>query len=613
MGLVGTAMIGYLIYYSVQVAAEPHPICDTPQHGYLCAPNISHVWGQYSPYFSVPSELDPSVPPSCTLTFAHVLSRHGARDPTLFKTIAYRGLITKIHLRTRSYGPGFEFLKNFKYTLGADQLTPFGQQQLVHSGLAFYHRYRSLALQNGTSPPFIRASGQARVIHSAEFWSKGFHTALLSDTSFSSPTPKFPYSMVIIPERLGANNTLNNKLCGSFVSGKYSHIGSNASQEYLNVFGPPILRRLIANLPGANLSLSDLPLLMDLCPYHTVASPGGASVSPFCSLFSQDEWRSYDYYQTLGKWYGFGPGNPLGPTQGVGWANELVARLTGTNVEDGTSTNRTLDGSDETFPLDRGLYADFSHDNDMVGILGALGLYEGKLDNTTRGGAWESDGFSAAWTVPFAGRVYVEKMKCDAGEELLPAPSWSSYIPFMKQSSPYGPPQPAPGGVVGWFNDKIRGIKNRNNRTAAGAYEQSGGGTGRSHRGFGPLDPDEAWDTRVGHEADAYAGPGGYYEEQELGLATPRNPGDTTYGGSSYQMNLATNPAEGAPRYEEERGRTRSRSPGLTANPFADSAEPSNISLRGVSPRPMDAQVGHGKPKSGETQAKRSSMFREDV
>lgn len=177
----------------------------------------------------------------------------------------------------------------------------------------------------------------------------------------------------------------------------------------------------------------------------------------------------------------------------------------------------------------------------------------------------------------------------------------------MKQSSSYGPPQPAPGGVVGWFNDKFRGIKNRNNRTAAGAYEQSGSGAARPNRGFGPLDPDEAWDSRVGHEADAYAGPGGYYEEQELGL-TPRNPGVGPYGGSSYQMNLPQEPGE-APRYEEERGRTRSRSPGLTANPFADSAEPSNMSLRGVSPRPMDNQGG----KKDDAQAKRSSLFREDV
>ncbi|KAK1752092.1 hypothetical protein QBC47DRAFT_405293 [Echria macrotheca] len=200
----------------------------------------------------------------------------------------------------------------------------------------------------------------------------------------------------------------------------------------------------------------------------------------------------------------------------------------------------------------------------------------------------------------------------------LPAPPLSSYIPFVKSSSPYGPPQPAPGGVVGWINDRIRAFKNRNNRTAAGAYEgPSGGGPApgaRGARGFGPLDPDEAWDSRVGHEADdPYSG--GYYEERvELGLgpgAAKRNNLGTAYeNGSSYQMNLATTPGEG------DRGRQRSRSP--AGNPFADSAEPSNLSMRGVSPRPIETGtgttggLGKGK-KEDESPTERRSMFRENM
>ena len=38
-------------------------------------------------------------------------------------------------------------------------------------------------------------------------------------------------------------------------------------------------------------------------------------------------------------------------------------------------TNGTLDGDGETFPLGRGIYADFSHDNEMVAIYPALGLF----------------------------------------------------------------------------------------------------------------------------------------------------------------------------------------------------------------------------------------------
>ncbi|KAI9167228.1 acid phosphatase [Paramyrothecium foliicola] len=197
----------------------------------------------------------------------------------------------------------------------------------------------------------------------------------------------------------------------------------------------------------------------------------------------------------------------------------------------------------------------------------------------------------------------------------LPPPSLSSYLPWKRSDNPFGPPRPAPGGVVGWVNDQVRKFKNRNNRSAAGAYEQplqGGGGGGR--RGFGPLDPDEAWDSRVGQEADGY----GYYEEQELG---GRN--NAAYGGGSYNMNLASTPggAAGAGRGDEdlERGRRLSRDPpnqGLGArNPFDDDAE---SSLRGVSPRPMESGPAGGRPLSrrnseDSVRTERRSVFRENV
>jgi hypothetical protein len=206
----------------------------------------------------------------------------------------------------------------------------------------------------------------------------------------------------------------------------------------------------------------------------------------------------------------------------------------------------------------------------------------------------------------------------------LPPPTLSSYNPFA-QSTYYSGPRPAPGGIVGWVNDRIRAFKNRNNRTAGGAYEEplSSNVRGRgATRGLGPLDPDEAWDARVGTEADAY-GPGGYYEEQELGLTS----GDTAYGGAG---------AAG-----DERGRARSREPepyiggsiaGLDRrydvemgkrpahNPFDDDhAEASNISLRGVSPRPIDTSSlgptkGHTRKDSGgDSPTERRSIFQEQM
>jgi hypothetical protein len=363
----------------------------------------------------VQSKINAAVPADCELTFVQILSRHGARAPTPGRALLYASLIDRIHNVVTDYGPGYGFLKTYNYTLGADDLTPMGEQQMVNSGLKFYHRYRSLAR---TSAPFIRSSGQERVVRSAQNWTTGFQDALLKDgISWDSPLDE----LLIIPEDTDTNNTLHHGLCPAFEKGIYSSVGTDAQSVFLAVFAPPVTSRLNSNLPGANLTDSDTVALMDLCPFNTVASPFGAILSPFCDLFTPSEWSSYDYYQSLGKWYGFGPGNPLGPTQGVGFVNELVARLTRTPVRDATSTNATLDGDERTFPLNRTLYADFSHDNDMMSVLAALGVYEGvkNLDKSAQRTAKESGGYAASWAVPFAARVYVEKMRCGGGEELV--------------------------------------------------------------------------------------------------------------------------------------------------------------------------------------------------
>ncbi|KAK4197279.1 putative 3-phytase A precursor [Triangularia verruculosa] len=413
------AILGLLFIEATDGANDPSRRprkCDTPELGFQCDTSISHSWGQYSPYFAVPSEIDPAIPQGCNLTFAQVLSRHGARDPTFGKSVRYIYLVNRIQENATHYGPGFEFLKNHKYSLGADQLTLFGERQMVNSGFQFYNRYRSLASE---SIPFVRASDQNRVVVSAQNWTQGFHAALKNDGS--SNLPHKPLPILKISEATGKNNTLSHGLCDAFErGGKYALVGDSAQTIYLSTFAPPIAARINANLPGVNLTDQDIISLMDLCPFDTVASPTGV-LSPFCGLFTEEEWKFYDYYESLGKYYGYGPGNPLGPTQGVGWANELIARLTRKPVDDHTTTNSTLVESPETFPLDRELYADFSHDNDMMGILGALGVYDEvePLSKTTRQEPEEVGGFSAAWTVAFGARIYVEKMACgkEKGQE----------------------------------------------------------------------------------------------------------------------------------------------------------------------------------------------------
>ena len=334
------------------------------------------------------------------------------------KTEEYNSTISKLQTRVKTFRGKYAFLSNYEYTLGADLLTRFGQQQMVNSGVKYYERYRNLTHRR---MPAVRSSGQQRVVQSAQNFTQGYHQANLVDPTSALPGT-FPYDIVVISEEAGSNNTLDHGLCTEFEKGSASIIDNYAQAQWQDIFIPSIQARLNADMTGANLSQTETRNMMDLCPFNTVATTNG-TVSSFCALFTEEEWHQYDYYQSLGKYYGYGNGNPLGPTQGVGFVNELVARMTNQPVNDHTSTNITLDSNATTFPIGQGhvLYADFSHDNDITGIFGALGLYNATmaLSNISIETTEQTKGYSASLTVPFAARAYVEKMECQGEDEEL--------------------------------------------------------------------------------------------------------------------------------------------------------------------------------------------------
>lgn len=377
--------------------------------------DIARHWGQYSPFFSLAevSEISPAVPKGCRVEFVQVLSRHGARYPTAHKSEVYAELLQRIQDTATEFKGDFAFLRDYAYHLGADNLTRFGEEQMMESGRQFYHRYREQARE---IVPFVRAAGSARVIASAEFFNRGFQDAKDRDPR-SNKDQAEPVINVIISEETGSNNTLDGLTCPAAEEAP----DPTQPAEFLQVFGPRVLKKITKHMPGVNLTLEDVPLFMDLCPFDTVGSDPvlfPRQLSPFCHLFTADDWMAYDYYYTLDKYYSHGGGSAFGPSRGVGFVNELIARMTGNlPVKDHTTVNHTLDDNPETFPLDAVLYADFSHDNTMTGIFSAMGLYNGtkplstsKIQPPTGAAA---DGYAASWTVPFAARAYVELLRCE--------------------------------------------------------------------------------------------------------------------------------------------------------------------------------------------------------
>lgn len=108
-----------------------------------------------------------------------------------------------------------------------------------------------------------------------------------------------------------------------------------------------------------------------LCAFETV----GLGYSPFCDLFTLDEWRGFEYAYDI-----FIAGNymfqsPTGKALGSGYVDEFLARLQHRYLfSSPTQANVTLDNNPTTFPLDQTLYLDFSHISTITSVLTAFGL-----------------------------------------------------------------------------------------------------------------------------------------------------------------------------------------------------------------------------------------------
>jgi hypothetical protein len=373
------------------------PDSDVPDIGY--PESFLRSWAQYSPYIPVAKYAPP--PPGCVVSQVNLLQRHGARWPTSGSGKEMKKAVGKLQHAKHFKEHYLDFLKDFKWDLGTNDLLPLGAKQSFEAGGVAFDRYAHILRKE--NPPFVRAAGLPRVVASAHNWTAGFRKA-------NHNTIKAKLDLVI-PE--ASNLTLDDGMCPNAKGGK-------ESKTWLKIFAGSIEKRLNAAAPGAHLKKKDTHSLMSLCAFHSqfLMAP-----SPFCGLFSAEEFTEYSYHSDLAKFYTNGYGANLGRVQGVGYVNELLARLTGLPVQDHTQTNRTLDGSPKTFPLDRTFYADFSHDNEMVSIYSALGLFrqyllpEQKLDpaNPSPLRTWVTSNL-----VPFSARMVVEKLQC--GDERLPVP-----------------------------------------------------------------------------------------------------------------------------------------------------------------------------------------------
>ncbi|KAJ3514189.1 hypothetical protein NLJ89_g2508 [Agrocybe chaxingu] len=373
--------------------------------------NLFHSWGNLSPWFSIGRgkfgvDSGPETPETCRVTGLHFLHRHGARYPTAWAS--YGGPAnfgTKLHRDPASWNAkgSLDFLNDWTYKLGEELLTPFGRQQLYDLGISMRMKYGFL-LQNFTEKntiPVFRTESQDRMLASAMNFAIGF---------FGYPFDG-QYQQSITIEAKGFNNTLAPyKTCPNASDKSKASRGDWYIARWAEIYLKDAQKRLQKDLDGLDLSIQDVYTMQQLCPYETVA----LGYSKFCELFTEEEWDGFDYALDLQFWYGSAFGSPVARTQGVGWLQEFIARLTHTPIQThNSSTNSTLNDNPVTFPLGQSLYVDATHEVVVLNIITALNLTTfaetGPLPYTH---IPENRSFKVAELAPFATNLQFQLLEC---------------------------------------------------------------------------------------------------------------------------------------------------------------------------------------------------------
>ncbi|KAF8214171.1 phosphoglycerate mutase-like protein [Mycena galopus ATCC 62051] len=329
-------------------------------------------WGNLSPWYSVGRnafgvDSGPETPETCRVTGLHFLHRHGARYPTAYAS--YGGpanFSSRLHAAADKWTASGDlaFMNEWTYKLGEEVLTPFGRQQLFDLGVSMRLKYGFL-LKNFTESntiPVFRTESQDRMLASAMNFAIGF---------FGYPF-EGQYQQSITIEAGGFNNTLAPyKTCPNTGDVLKADRGRDFVAKWADVYLKSAVKRLRPQMVGYELSVEDVYVLQQMCAYETVA----LGYSKFCELFTEDEWDGFNYSLDLFFWYNSGPGFALARPLGIGYVQELVARLTHTPIAShNSSTNGTLDDSPVTFPLGQSLYVDATHEVVVLYVLAALNL-----------------------------------------------------------------------------------------------------------------------------------------------------------------------------------------------------------------------------------------------
>ena len=245
-----------------------------------------------------------------------------------------------------------------------------------------------------------------------------------------------PFNVVIIPEGGTENNTLASyDSCFNDNDDPTGELGDLDLLTYIPIYLKSATARMQQYAPaGFTFTTNDTYAMQSICAYEN----GYIGQSDFCTLFTEDEWAGFEVTLDQEYFYDYSFGNPTGRAQGIGYVQELIARLTNQYItSSNSSVNSTITDNPTDFPLGEKFYADFTHDDIIVSVLTALSFdYLNQPPSLTQYPPDPSRHFILSHLTPFGGRLITEVIGC-ASADPTPYPTHrTQYTPTQYGYSP---------------------------------------------------------------------------------------------------------------------------------------------------------------------------------
>ncbi|KAJ6122116.1 hypothetical protein N7512_004581 [Penicillium capsulatum] len=364
--------------------------------------NLLHHLGGNGPWIekadeTVASSLAP--PEGCSVDQVHLMSRHAERYPTKSAGARHVKLIERISKLQKSLSGSLSFLNDWTYftedpSRDLGQLTstgPYaGTLSAFTTGVRFRTRYSSLIPSNST----VRfwASDSKRVVDTARYFASGMFGLDWESAGKAA--------LQVIPETFerGANTLTPGDTCHKYLEDTvHGHdYGANMLARFQEAYIPAIAQRLVTENPElGKLENMEVYSMQEMCGSETMVRGS----SPWCDVFTEDDWRNFEYARDVIHYYRAGPGNPYARAMGWLWLNATTALLNA-----GPST-----GS---------LFLSFVHDGDISPLLTALGVLHSSEEEhlpTTHIAAdrrWKTSS-----VLPMGARITVERLTCSPDNE----------------------------------------------------------------------------------------------------------------------------------------------------------------------------------------------------